>query len=142
MNIIVYGSLMNQVSLESTLGRPATLTKTEVLGYARIFNAPFDGYAFFNLQADPASFIEVAYFELEGEELVKFAEREAGSDLIEVKPGYFAFVWPANYTQELAVLQSYIDLCQEGADALGIDMQKGLISPQLVVDDTLEPLYA
>ena len=51
MNIIAYGSLMNQFSLEATLGRPAKLTKITIPGYSRIFNAPFDGHAFLNLQA-------------------------------------------------------------------------------------------
>ncbi|MDB5179153.1 MAG: hypothetical protein JWN01_1096 [Patescibacteria group bacterium] len=142
MNIIVYGSLMKQASLEATLGRTAVLTKVTVPGYNRVFNAPFDNYAFLNLQFAVDAYIEAAYFELKPAEIANFGEREAGSELVEVKPGFFAFIWPADYVAELPVLQSYVNFCEEGASVLGIDMRQGFITPQTIVDDTLKPLYA
>src|ERR1700743_1937291 len=39
LKIIGYGSLLSQASLESTLRRPAALTKTAVTGWRRVFNA-------------------------------------------------------------------------------------------------------
>jgi hypothetical protein len=141
MKIIAYGSLMNQKSLEKTLGRPAKLTNITLKGWARVFNAPFDGYAFLNLQQSPGKTIKVAYFEIYADEIAKFAKREAGSDLVEVKKGYFAFVWPAGKCQTLPVLQSYIDICRQGAVDLEIDFQNNTILPIKILDDRQAPKY-
>jgi len=132
---------MNQKSLEETLGRPVKLRKTTLNGWVRVFNAPFDGYAFLNLQKCSCKTIEVAYFEIEPWEIKKFAKREAGSDLIEVKKGYIAFVWPANKCQDLPVLQSYIDVCEEGADVLGIDFRAWTIQPKVLFNDLQDLKY-
>jgi hypothetical protein len=141
MNIIAYGSLMNQAQLTSTLGRPARLRPVELPGYARVFNAPFDGFAFLNLIEAAGTAIEVASFEITPRELPRFAEREAGSQLVPVLAGYYAFVWPEECTAELPVLQSYLAVCAEGAQALGLDVDRGLIAPARVVDDLRQPLY-
>ncbi|HEX3082842.1 MAG TPA: gamma-glutamylcyclotransferase family protein [Candidatus Saccharimonadia bacterium] len=141
MKIITYGSLMNQASLEVTLGRPAMLTKIVIQGYRRVFNAPFDGYAFLNLASDLSAFLEAAWFEIEEAELSKFAVREAGSQLVKVRPGFMAFIWPQSATQNLPVLQSYINFCEQGAQALDIDMKRGLIKPRRIRNDTAQPLY-
>jgi hypothetical protein len=75
MKIIAYGSLMKQNSLETTLRRPAKLNKTTVAGWKRVFNAPFDGYAFLNLVASPAVTIESAWFEASSSE-AQFLQNE------------------------------------------------------------------
>jgi len=141
MKIIAYGSLMNQASLESTLGRPAQLQTIGVPGYRRVFNAPFDGFAFLNLQRVPGSSLDAAWFELSEAETAKFAEREARSELLELVPGCYAFVWPNRLTRDLPVLQSYINVCRTGATALGINFAKGLTAPTSVIDDVRSPLY-
>lgn len=141
MNIVAYGSLMKQSSLESAVQRPALLRKITVTGWKRVFNAPFDDYAFLNLQRAPGVEIEAAYFELEPAEVELFAEREAGAELVEVKAGFFAFVWPQDYCRDLPALRSYIDVCSEGASELGIDFTVGTDWPQTVVDDTRDPIY-
>jgi hypothetical protein len=141
MNLIAYGSLMNQTQVTATLGRPAALTPLELPGYARVFNAPFDGYAFLNLVEAPDTTIEVATFTIEPPELARFAEREAGSQLVPVLPDYYAFVWPMDRTAELPVLQSYLAVCAEGAQSLGLDADRGLIAPARVVNDLRAPLY-
>lgn len=141
MKIIAYGSLMNQASLEATLNRPAQLEKLVVPDVSRIFNASFEGYAYLNLQRDSNSAIEAAYFSLEPPELTNFALREAGSILIEVLPGYFAFTWPVTDIEILPVLQSYLDTCQAGAAQLNINMACGLITPGTIIDDRALPIY-
>ena len=90
MKLVVYGSLLNQQSLEKTLGRRVTLYPMQLSGYTRVFNAPFDGYAFANLTSS-SDVIDAAYVEMESEELVRFVEREAGSEVIEVA----AAAWPS-----------------------------------------------
>lgn len=132
---------MKQSSLESAVQRPALLRKITVTGWKRVFNAPFDDYAFLNLQRAPGVEIEAAYFELEPAEVELFAEREAGAELVEVKAGFFAFVWPQDYCRDLPALRSYIDVCSEGASELGIDFTVGTDWPQTVVDDTRDPIY-
>ena len=141
MNTVAYGALMKHSSLETVLRRPAPLSKITVTGWKRIFNAPFDDYAFLNLQRAPGVEIEAAYFELESAELELFAEREAGAELVEVEAGFFAFVWPQGYCRDLPVLRSYIVVCSDGASELGIDFMVGLDWPQTVVDDTHDPIY-
>jgi hypothetical protein len=141
VNVVAYGSLMRWSSLESTLRRPALLAKVSFPGWRRIFNAPFDDYSYLNLRPVPGAILEAAYFELDAAELGLFDEREAGSELVEVMPAYFAFVWPAAYCRELPVLRSYIDVCRGGADELGIDFTAGTDWPEVVVDDTADPLY-
>jgi hypothetical protein len=141
MNIIAYGSLMNQSSLERTLKRPALLTKTTISGWKRVFNAPFDNYAFLNISREPGMTIEAGSFELNPSELTLFTEREAGSVLAEALPGYFAFVWPDDYCQSLPVLLSYINVCANGAQELGINFTLGLVWPCSVINDTNNPAY-
>lgn len=141
MKIIAYGSLMNQKSLENTLQRSVELNVITVPNVQRIFNAPFDNYAFLNIENVKGVSIEAAYFELKPNETKKFTEREEGSEIIEVLPGYFAFVWPKAYSQELPVLQSYIDICLAGCRELNIDLWGGTKVPQAIVDDTSNPLY-
>jgi hypothetical protein len=140
MKIIAYGSLMNQTSLERTLDRPARLSRTVVSGYERIFNAPFGDYGFLNLRQNMNASIEAAYFELEAGELDKFAEREKGSSLIEVTPGYFAFIWDRP-VDGLPVLKSYIDVCLVGARQLTISFWPGMVKPALILDDRNDPIY-
>ena len=89
----------------------------------------------------PGAIVEAAYFELDPAELGLFDEREAGSELIEVIPAYFAFVWPTACCRELPVLRSYIDVCRRGADEVGIDFATGTDWPAVVVDDTADPVY-
>lgn len=141
MNVIAYGSLMSQPSLELTLKRPAQLIKISVPNWKRVFNAPFDGYAFLNLQAEPSCTIEAAYFKLKPAEAKLFAEREAGSSLVEVMPRFFGFVWPDECCQKLPVLQSYIDVCRRGASELGLNFSSGLDWPTMVIDDSENPVY-
>lgn len=141
MKLIAYGSLMNQTSLAETLGRQAKLRKIQVMGYQRVFNAPFDDYAFLNLTPARNESIDAAYFYLDRTELPLFAEREAGSSLVEILPGYFAFIWGCPSSTELPVLQSYIEVCVAGANTLGIDFWRGLIPPGQIVNDTRRPLY-
>lgn len=142
MNIIAYGSLMKQSSLETTLGRPTPLSKIVLPGVQRVFNVPFDGYAFLNLQINRKSTIEAAYFSIDPNEINHFALREANSDLIEICPGYFAFTWRSSRTQNLPVLQSYIALCQFGADEMNLNFERGLIVPSIVFEDLQQPQYA
>jgi hypothetical protein len=141
MKVVAYGSLMNRSSLESVVKRPAPLSKITVSGWKRIFNAPFDGYAFLNLKSIENGVIEAAYFELEPAEQQLFSEREAGADLVEVMPGFYAFVWPEGYCRELPTLRSYIDICSYAANELGVDFAMGLDWPGTIVDDTKNPEY-
>jgi hypothetical protein len=142
MKILAYGSLMNQQSLGRALGRPdVKLRHIVVNDYARIFNAPFFGLAYLNLVPSLGSVIEAAYFELDEQELEKFKEREAGSELVEVAPGLVAFVWPTSKTKELPVAQSYIDFCEAAASILQVDMGKGWITPTTIIDDRHDPKY-
>jgi len=141
MKVIAYGSLMNRRSLESVVRRPAPLSKVTVSGWRRIFNAPFDGYAFLNLQPAEGRRVEAAYFELDPAEQQLFDEREAGADLVEVARGFHAFVWPEDYCRELPALQSYVDFCSCAADELGVNFTAGLDWPKIIIDDTGNPLY-
>lgn len=141
MKIIAYGSLMSQKSLEKTLKRPTKLIKIRLCGWTRVFNAPFDGYAFLNLQKSDGETIETAYFKINPDEIAKFAEREAGSDLTEVKPGYFAFIWSTDKCQNLPVLQSYVNICEQGAISLKINFWIGTRKPKKTVDDQKNPKY-
>ena len=141
VNIVAYGSLMCRGSLESALGRPAALTKVTVPGWRRVFNAAFGEYAYLNLRPDPGAAIEAAYFEMDAAELPRFAEREAGSELTEVAPGYLAFVWPEAHCRELPVLSSYVAICRRGAAELGLDLGAATDWPLIVVDDAGNPAY-
>jgi gamma-glutamylcyclotransferase (GGCT)/AIG2-like uncharacterized protein YtfP len=141
MKILAYGSLMNSSSLERLLDRKATLKPLTVIGYARIFNVPFFGYAYLNLTKQPGLVLEGAYFEIDDPELEKFAEREAGSDLIEVVPGIFAFIWTESLIEECPVLQTYIDFVSNSATQLGLNIQKGWIKPKIIIDDRQIPKY-
>lgn len=141
MKIIAYGSLLNKSSLEATLGRRVVLKRIVVPGYKRVFNAPFGGYAFMNLEKSPGSQIEAAYFEVDWTELVKFSEREAGSKLLEILPGYWAFMWPRSQCRKLPVLQSYIEFCLEGCRLLNVSLWSGTKKPDLIIDDSQNSLY-
>ena len=141
IKVLAYGSLMQLESLVRSLGRPAELTPLTVIGYARTYNSPFSGLGYLNLVARTGSRIEAAYFELSGSELALFAEREAGSDLIEVTPGLFAFVWPPQLCEELPVPMSYIAFCALGAIQLGISLISGWLMPRTVMYDIPNPLY-
>jgi hypothetical protein len=142
MNVVAYGSLMCRVSLEATLGRPAALTRVTVPGWRRAFNAAFpDGLAYLNLVPALSSQVEAACFTLAPAELPLFAEREAGSVLSEVMPGYHAFTWPASRCRELPVPRSYLDVCRRGAAELGIDLAAGTSWPATIHDDCGHPLY-
>lgn len=141
MKIVGYGSLLSRASLESTLRRPAPLTKTAVTGWRRVFNAEFGAYSFANLRRDPGAVIEAAFFELDPAEVGLFADREEGSELAEVAPGYFAFVWPDGRCRDLPVLRSYIDVCRRGAEETGVDIELGTVWPEIVVDDSAAPAY-
>jgi hypothetical protein len=141
LKIIGYGSLLSRASLESTLRRPAPLTKTTVTGWRRVFNAAFDAYAFANLSRDPGAVIEAAFFQLDAAEVDLFTDRERGSELAEVAPGYFAFVWPDGRCGDLPVLRSYIDVCRRGAGEMGVDIELGTDWPGVVVDDSAAPVY-
>jgi hypothetical protein len=141
MNIVAYGSLMSRRSLERTLKRPAILNKIIIPGYGRIWNAPFDGFSYLNLQYKQGFTMEAAYFELRANEIELFKEREAGSILLEVLPGYFAFQWPLALCEELAVPRSYITICEQGAWELGINMWKAALSPKEIIEDNDNPVY-
>lgn len=141
MKVLAYGSLQNKRSLEATLNRRASYGIVEVKGYQRVFNAPFGDYAFLNLQPNSESTFECAYFEIDESELYKFDVREAGSILTEVMPGYYAFIWPEVNCKELPVLQSYIDICENGAKDQDVNLWQGTISPEKVINDLLEPMY-
>lgn len=141
MKIVAYGSLMSRSSLESVVRRPSSFGKIIIPGWKRVFNAPFDGYAFLNLQPTPDCKIEAVYFELDPTELQLFDVREAGAELVEVVPGFYAFVWPDDYCRDLPALRSYIDICSQAARELGIDFTVGLDWPETVVDDTENPEY-
>ena len=141
MKIIAYGSLMNQKSLESTLQRAAKLRKLNLSGWIRVFNAPFDGYSFLNLVKKPDATIKVAYFVISRSELKKFSLREEGSELIEVEPGFYAFIWPENKTKFLPVLQSYINVCECGAKKIGINISINTRFPKNIINDCNSPRY-
>ena len=89
--------------------------------YARIFNAKFGDFAYLNIQKIPGQKIEAGYFEITSSEVKLFRKCEAGSLLVEIKPGYFAFIWPEYLTAELPVLFSYINTCVNGANELKIN---------------------
>ena len=139
MKIIAYGSLMNQASLESMVNRPAPLSKIVIPGWRRAFDAAFDPYAFMNLKPAPDRVIEAAYFELDPAEAELFDEREEGSELVEVIPGHYAFVWPEPKCRELTVLWSYIDFCARAAAELGVNFD--IDWPPDVEDDSANPRY-
>jgi len=142
VNVIAYGSLMYRQGLEWTLGRSAALTKITIPGWQRVFDAAFeDGFAYCNLRRSPGSRIEAAYFTLEAAELDRFAEREEGSRLTEVLPGYHAFVWSGERCRELPVLCSYIDICRRGAAELCVRLSLGTEWPATIHDDTAAPMY-
>jgi hypothetical protein len=142
MKVIAYGSLMHRPSLEATLRRPATLTRITIPGWRRLFNAPFpDGLSYLNIAPALSSQIEAGYFTADPSELPLFADREAGSELVEVMSGYHAFVWPRHAWRELPVLRSYLEVCRLGAEALGVALDLGTTWPTVVRDDTARPLY-
>ncbi len=141
MNIVAYGSLVNKISLQATLGREVEYKLVEIEGFTRIFNAPFGKYAFLNLTKKSKASMLVAYFYINKNELCKFEIREAGSKLVEVKPKYYAFVWPSRYCQLLPALQSYIDICEDGCITLGLDFWKNTILPQKIINDRNNPRY-
>jgi hypothetical protein len=142
MNVVAYGSLMYRPSLEATLRRPAALTRITIPGWRRVFNASFpDGLCYLNIAPALSSQMEAAYFTAEPAELALFADREAGSQLVEVLPGYHAFVWPRQAWRELPVLRSYLDVCRRGAADLGINLDLGTTWPAAVRDDSARPGY-
>jgi hypothetical protein len=96
MKIIAYGSLMKQNSLETTLRRPAKLNKTTV-----------------------AVTIESAWFEASSSEAQFFAEREVGSELIEITPVFLRLCLAAEQLLESSGSGSYIDFCQQGQTRRG-----------------------
>ncbi len=142
MNVVAYGSLMYRPSLEATLRRPAGLTRITIPGWRRVFNAPFpDGLSYLNIQPALSTQLEAAYFTVDRSELPLFADREAGSELVEVMSGYHAFVWPRTAWRELPVLRSYLDVCRRGAAGLGVNLDLGTTWPLVVRDDTANPVY-
>jgi hypothetical protein len=142
MKVVAYGSLMHRPSLEATLRRPAMLTPVTLPGWRRVFNAPFpDGLSYLNIQPALSSQIEAGYFTVEPAELPLFADREAGSELVEVMSGYHAFVWPPGAWRELPVLRSYLEVCRQGAAGLGISFSLGTTWPAVVCDDAASPRY-
>jgi len=106
----------------------------------RQFSCGSPSLPYLNLRPVPGAILEAGYFELDAAELEVFDEREAGSELVEVMSAYFAF-WSMAYCRELPVLRSYIDVCRRGADELGIDFTVGTDWPEVVVDDTANPIY-
>jgi hypothetical protein len=142
MKVVAYGSLMHRPSLEATLRRPAALTRITIPGWRRVFNAPFpDGLSYLNIAPALSGQIEAGYFTVEAAELPLFADREAGSELVEVMSGYHAFVWPRPAWRELPVLRSYLEVCRQGADGLGVSLELGTTGPAVVHDDSAGPQY-
>jgi hypothetical protein len=142
MKVVAYGSLMHRPSLEATLRRPAALTRITIPGWRRVFNAPFpDGLSYLNIAPALSGQIEAGYFTVEAAELPLFADREAGSELVEVMSGYHAFVWPRPAWRELPVPRSYLEVCRQGADGLGVNLELGTTWPAVVHDDSAGPLY-
>lgn len=141
MKIVAYGSLQNKVSLEATLGRPVSYDVITVEGYQKVFNAPFGDYAFLNLQKNVESSFDCLYFDIDPTELDKFAVREAGSELVEIMPSYWAFIWPSDYCRDLPVLKSYIDVCEVAAKQNELYLWQGAVLPCEVINDTQKPLY-
>jgi hypothetical protein len=76
------------------------------------------------------------------QELKLFWERERGSKLVEIRKGYYAFIWPKENCARLPVLQSYIDICLKGASNMGIDFWKNTVKPSKIVDDRKSPKYS
>ncbi len=132
---------MNRNSLKKTLQRDVELTTLVIPSVTRVFDAPFSEYAYCNLKFARDTSIQAAYFSMEEQELKKFAEREAGSIMVEVLPSFFAFVWPEEKCRTLPVLQSYIDFCMQGANELTIDFWEGTKKPKKIIDDRKKPLY-
>lgn len=141
MNIIAYGSLTNLPSLAKTLGREVEYGLVFIKGYERVFNAPFGKYAYLNLKKNKSTQFVAAYFTITKSEITCFDEREKGSRLVEVKPGYFAFVWSEEKCRDLPVLQSYIEVCKAGAGDLGIDFWESTKIPSQIIDDLTDPKY-
>lgn len=126
---------------KKTLGRKTKLLKLTLNGYARIFNAKFDNFAFLNIQKIPGQKIEAGYFEIDASEVKLFEKREAGSRLVKVKSDFYAFIWPEYLTAELPVLFSYVNACVNGANELKINFWQGTKWPKQIIDDRLSPLY-
>lgn len=141
MKLFAYGSLMNQSSLAGQLGRPTALTPSLLWGFRRVFNAPFDEYAYLNLEQSPGACVSGAVFELNEQEIELFRDREAGSCLTEVSAGCFAFIWPDRACRELPVVQSYLDLCEAGANALQINFWAYTRRPRVIINDRHSPIY-
>jgi hypothetical protein len=142
VNVVAYGALMHRPSLEATLRRPARLNRLTIPGWRRVFDAAFpDGLAYLNLRPALSTQIQAAWFNVAEPELRLFADREAGSDLVEVLPGFHAFVWPEARCREFPVLSSYVDICRRGAKALGIDLAQGTTWPATIRNDSANPAY-
>ncbi len=142
MKIIAYGSLQNRQSLEATLGRSVTYGRTKVIGYEKVFNAPFGNYAFLNLRKNTSASFTCVYFTIQPGELCKFKDREAGSVLAEIMPDFWAFVWPESYCRALPVLQSYIDVCEKGYAQNTLDFWRSTVTPKTFVNDRKQPIYS
>lgn len=141
MKIIAYGSLMNKKSLFKTLSKKVKIKKIDIQNFERVFNAPFGDFAYLNLRAKTGGKIEACYFEIGKKDLSEFLKREEGSNLVEIMPGFFAFVWPKEKCAKLPVLLSYIKTCEAGAKNLGIDFWSGTTRPKKIVNDLANPLY-
>lgn len=141
MKIIAYGSLLNVKSMAITFEELKTLRKINLPGFGRIFNAPFGQYSYLNLREGKNLQIEAAYFEVDNNQLKILKKREAGAELVEVMPGFFAFIWRGKYCKKKPVLASYIKVCEDGAQNLGVNFWEGTIKPLKIVNDLKKSLY-
>ncbi len=141
MRLIAHTSLLNQASLERTLGWPAILTRLDIPGFQRVFNAPVGQYAYGNLQPQAGSLVQAACFELPDTALGSLRDREIGYQLVEILPDHWAFIRPPQTCQALPVLRSYIRVAEQGAAALGLDFWSGTQYPAHIIEDLESPRY-
>lgn len=155
INMIGYGSLMNVESLESTVLRPVRDMHVMWLpGWNRVFDAGDGAYSYLNIRPNPLGKIQVVSFAITRAELEVLQGREASGVLTQVFPEvhpkfkdrtYWTFIWPQSQIQDgkvRPVLQSYIDVCVDGAERFGINFLKGFShTPFKVLDDRQKPQY-
>jgi gamma-glutamylcyclotransferase (GGCT)/AIG2-like uncharacterized protein YtfP len=146
--LFAYGSLMNPLSLAKTLPGERTVCDTELRGYRRKMNAPFDGYAYLNIVPDKNSTVSGKLIAMSEAEMGLFSSREEGylrtdvSENIDGAPHGRVFVFIAPDIEcAMRVPQSYLDTCTYGmSDA---EKQRWIDETEMsdIEEDRDNPIY-
>ena len=154
MIIFGYGSLLNNVSLCKTIGKPLLFERDVLHGHKRVFDLRSHGRknpatgvysSVLNLQPDEDVSIVGVLFEVAANKVDELLERERGYDVMPIKldSGREASTFVSRghncyeFVHDDHVQREYLDLCLKGATDLGVDVYENFLDTTYISEKTV-----